>query len=58
MAIASINPATGEKLKDFPPHDDAEIEKRLKLAITAFEKHRARAVPQTRRPDDGCGITA
>jgi succinate-semialdehyde dehydrogenase / glutarate-semialdehyde dehydrogenase len=40
MAIASINPATGEKLKEFAPHNDAEIEKRLKRASAAFEKHR------------------
>ncbi len=30
MPIATINPATGEKLKEFSPFDDAEIEKRLK----------------------------
>jgi len=40
MAIASINPATGEKLHEFAPHNDAEIEKRLKRAWAAFEKHR------------------
>ena len=40
MAIASINPATGEKLKEFAPYNDAEIEKRLKQASAAFEKHR------------------
>ena len=40
MAIASINPANGEKLKEFKTHDDAEIEKRLKRAVEAFEKHR------------------
>src|ERR1043166_8239011 len=40
MAIASINPATGEKLKEFKPHDDAEIEKRLKQSVAAFERHR------------------
>src|ERR1043166_749475 len=40
MAIASINPATGEKLKEFKPHDDAEIEKRLKQSLAAFERHR------------------
>ncbi len=45
MAIASINPATGEKLKEFSPHNDAEIEKRLKLAATAFEKHRREPFP-------------
>jgi succinate-semialdehyde dehydrogenase/glutarate-semialdehyde dehydrogenase len=49
MAIASINPATGEKLKEFTAHDEAEIEKRLKLAVTAFEKHRRE--PFARRAD-------
>ena len=40
MAIASINPATGEKLKEFSPFDDAEIEKRLMAAEKAFRKYR------------------
>jgi len=40
MAIASINPATGEKLKEFGAFDDAEIEKRLKGATEAFDRHR------------------
>jgi succinate-semialdehyde dehydrogenase/glutarate-semialdehyde dehydrogenase len=40
MAIASINPATGEKVKEFSPFDDAEIEKRLKGAENAFRKYR------------------
>jgi succinate-semialdehyde dehydrogenase / glutarate-semialdehyde dehydrogenase len=40
MPIASINPATGEKVKEFSPFDDAEIEKRLKLAEKAFGKYR------------------
>jgi len=40
MAIASINPATGEKLKEFSPFDDAEIEKRLELAEKSFRKYR------------------
>ena len=40
MAIASINPATGEKLKEFTPFEDAEIEKRLTHAETAFRKYR------------------
>jgi succinate-semialdehyde dehydrogenase / glutarate-semialdehyde dehydrogenase len=40
VAIASINPATGEKLKEFTPFDDAEIEKRLTHAETAFRKYR------------------
>jgi succinate-semialdehyde dehydrogenase/glutarate-semialdehyde dehydrogenase len=40
MAIASINPTTGEKLKEFSPFDDAEIEKRLSQAEKAFRKYR------------------
>jgi succinate-semialdehyde dehydrogenase / glutarate-semialdehyde dehydrogenase len=40
MAIASLNPATGEKLKDFSPFDDAEIEKRLSRADKAFRNYR------------------
>jgi succinate-semialdehyde dehydrogenase/glutarate-semialdehyde dehydrogenase len=40
MPIASINPATEEKLKEFSPFDDAEIEKRLTRAEQAFRKYR------------------
>jgi succinate-semialdehyde dehydrogenase / glutarate-semialdehyde dehydrogenase len=40
MAIASINPATGELLKRFDAHTDAEIESALDRAVSAFEKHR------------------
>ncbi|PYJ30736.1 MAG: NADP-dependent succinic semialdehyde dehydrogenase [Verrucomicrobia bacterium] len=40
MPIASINPTTGEKLKEFSPFDDAEIEKRLSRAESAFRKYR------------------
>jgi succinate-semialdehyde dehydrogenase/glutarate-semialdehyde dehydrogenase len=40
MAIASINPATGEKLKEFSPLEDAEIEKRLARAEKAFRQYR------------------
>ncbi len=40
MPIASINPATGEKLKDFSAFDDSEIEKRLSRAEKAFRKYR------------------
>src|SRR5213596_1474185 len=46
MAIASINPATGEKVKEFAPFDDAEIEKRLKGAENAFRKYRRTAFSQ------------
>jgi len=40
MPIATINPTTGEKLKEFSSFDDAEIEKRLKRAEDAFRKYR------------------
>jgi succinate-semialdehyde dehydrogenase / glutarate-semialdehyde dehydrogenase len=43
MAIASINPATGEKLKEFQPHKDVDIEKALRNAETAFETYRGEA---------------
>src|SRR5437660_4672070 len=46
MAIASINPATGEKLKEFTAFNDAEIEKRLKCAEHAFQQHRREAFPK------------
>lgn len=36
MAIATVNPATGETEKTFPPHDAAEVERRLALAAAAF----------------------
>lgn len=46
MAIASINPATGEKLKDFQAFSDAELEKRLKRAQRAFDHHRREPFPK------------
>src|SRR5437764_11932041 len=46
MAIASINPATGEKLKEFAPFNDAQIEKRLKRAEHAFQQHRRESFPK------------
>src|SRR5947199_8989692 len=46
MAIASINPATGEKVKEFAPFNDAEIEKRLKGAENASRKYRRTAFSQ------------
>ncbi|MBD2504448.1 NAD-dependent succinate-semialdehyde dehydrogenase [Anabaena azotica] len=40
MAIATINPATGETLKTFEPLNDAEIAAKLDLAAQAFAKYR------------------
>ena len=40
MAIMSINPATGETLKEFPAFSDGEVEQRLKRADRGFAQHR------------------
>jgi succinate-semialdehyde dehydrogenase / glutarate-semialdehyde dehydrogenase len=40
MAIASINPATGETLRSFEPLTEAEIEERLTRSTEAFQEHR------------------
>src|SRR5215475_15265792 len=46
MPIASINPATGEKVKEFSAFDDAEIEQRLKRAENASRKYRRTSFSQ------------
>ena len=40
MAIASINPTTGETLKTFEPHSPAQVEQKLQLAAETFQSHR------------------
>src|ERR1700686_1921980 len=40
MAIATINPSTGELVKSFEPLTPAQIEEKLQLAASAFRKHR------------------
>jgi succinate-semialdehyde dehydrogenase/glutarate-semialdehyde dehydrogenase len=40
MAIATINPATGEVVKTFEPLTGTEIEEKLQRAATAFLSHR------------------
>ena len=40
MAIETINPATGERLKTFHAHSAAEVEARIALAAEAFATHR------------------
>ena len=47
MAIATINPATGEILKTFEPITDKEIEAKLELAEKTF--HQYRQIPMTQR---------
>lgn len=39
-AIASVNPFTGETLREFEQHSDEVLEKKLALAAAAFQKHR------------------
>src|SRR5579872_7273247 len=38
MGIATINPATGEVIKTFQPLSEAEIEKKLQLAVKIFKQ--------------------
>jgi succinate-semialdehyde dehydrogenase/glutarate-semialdehyde dehydrogenase len=40
MAIATVNPATGEVLKTFEPLTASEIETKLQRAAEAYKKHR------------------
>src|SRR5579863_7357518 len=40
MPIATTNPATGEVVKTFQPLSDAEIEKKLQLAVNVFKSER------------------
>ncbi len=40
MAIATINPATGEIIKTFEPLSQAEIERKLQLAVSTFKAER------------------
>ncbi len=47
MAIATINPATGETVKTFEAITDQEIETKLELATTTFRKYRQ--IPMTQR---------
>ena len=49
MAIATINPATGETLKTFTPLTDAEIETKLALAADTFQSYRQTTFEQRRQ---------
>ncbi|HEY9401134.1 MAG TPA: NAD-dependent succinate-semialdehyde dehydrogenase [Pyrinomonadaceae bacterium] len=40
MAIASVNPATGEKMREFAPLAEAQIEDKLQRAADAYRQHR------------------
>jgi succinate-semialdehyde dehydrogenase/glutarate-semialdehyde dehydrogenase len=40
MAIATINPTTGETIRTFAPLSEKELEAKLAMAAEAFERHR------------------
>jgi succinate-semialdehyde dehydrogenase/glutarate-semialdehyde dehydrogenase len=46
MAIATINPATGETLRTFTPLTNEELESKLALAASAFEQYRQTSMAQ------------
>src|SRR5712691_474402 len=43
MAIATVNPATGETLRTFAPLRDEEIQEKLQKSVEAFRRNRARS---------------
>jgi succinate-semialdehyde dehydrogenase/glutarate-semialdehyde dehydrogenase len=50
MAIATVNPATGETIRTFEPHGADEIERRLSRASSAFAQWRRTPVRERLRP--------
>lgn len=46
MAIATINPTTGETVETFEPHDDAEVARRIAEAASAAEALRGTTFAQ------------
>ena len=55
MAIATINPATGEVVKTFQPLSEAEIEKKLQLAVSTFKRERTTPFAvRAKRMRQGC----
>ncbi|HWH72302.1 MAG TPA: NAD-dependent succinate-semialdehyde dehydrogenase, partial [Candidatus Sulfotelmatobacter sp.] len=45
--MASINPTTGQVMRQFEPHSDQEVERRLQCAADAFQEYRR--IPYTER---------
>ncbi|MCA1712432.1 MAG: NADP-dependent succinic semialdehyde dehydrogenase [Actinobacteria bacterium] len=46
MAIATVNPTTGETLKTFDPLTDAELSERIRRAADAFRSYRLTSFPE------------
>ena len=49
MAIATINPATGETLETFEPLSELEIDRRLQNAANAFQQYRRMPIAERAR---------
>jgi succinate-semialdehyde dehydrogenase/glutarate-semialdehyde dehydrogenase len=49
MAIASVNPATGETLKTFEPLSTQQLDKKLELAARAFKSYRCTPFAQRKQ---------
>src|ERR1700690_3947412 len=49
MAIASVNPATGQLLKTFEPLSDSQIEEKLQRAAASFAHHKKTSSPERAR---------
>lgn len=47
--IVSINPANGELLRQFEPHSDAEVERRLQRAADSFREYRRMPITECAR---------
>src|SRR5213083_1534872 len=43
MTLQSMNPATGQLIKSFPEHSDAELEQKLSKAVETFRAYRRTA---------------
>ena len=49
MGISSINPANGVLIQSFPPLSDAEVERKLQNALTAFRVFRGTSFAERAR---------
>src|SRR5690242_7290066 len=49
MSLASVNPATGERMRYFSPLSEAELDRKIQTAWNAFHKYRNLPVAQRSR---------
>ncbi len=50
MPIATINPATGETVRTFEPHTDAQVDEKIARAAETFRTYRRTALPARADP--------